>query len=369
MRKAFAANGKVQDVVRLQDVAQLAGVSLATASRALNGAGGRTVSPEKLERIREAAGQLKYHPNDAAQQLGRSTTQSDRRTYNIGAILDAGTRYSDPFWSTVLDGVAEELVRQQYHLRFTLIRDDLKNDRQRQLLSSLFVDGLLLLGSYTLAHDIANLDRPEHVVLIIGEDRIRWETDLRYDVVTMEKHAAIDQVVEHLVAQGRRRIGYVGPPPGDDRRGVAFINALAHYDVPFNPGLVAESRFSAEDGYRAAAQLFARNGQAIDALVCACDTVAIGVMRAAKERGMRLPVDLAVTGFDDVEIALHVDPPLTTVQVPKYLMGQLAARVLIRRIAGSDLPPIIHTFPTKLVIRGSTVAASSTDGADAGFGS
>lgn len=116
---------------------------------------------------------------------------------------------------------------------------------------------------------------------------------------------------------------------------------------------MVEAPWSTEGAYAAAIPFLRRHGRAIDALVCGCDTMAIGAMRAARDCGIRLPEDLAVTGFDDITFARDIDPPLTTVQVPKELMGQLAARRLLERIARPDLPPIIQTVPTSLVIRAS----------------
>lgn len=337
----------------LRDVARLAGVSVATASRAVNGAGGRTVSPEKRARIWEVVDQLQYQPINAAQRPDGGVVGSGRRTNNVGLVLRATYRFSDPFWSPVLDGVADEILRQGYHIRFAFILDDLMHARRRRLLHARFIDGLILIGDMGLLAEVAGLEPPQHIVVIAGFDAARWESDVRCDVITMEKHAAMDRLVGHLVALGHRRLGFLGPTPDADRRAEGFVHALARRALPLDPGLFVECDFGTEAGYAAALALLSAHAQALDALVCACDTIAIGAVRAAKECGLRLPGDLAITGYDNIPFSRDLDPPLTTVQVPKELMGELAARRLIERLNHPEWPPIIQTVPTSLLARAS----------------
>lgn len=337
----------------LRDVAQLAGVSVATASRAINGSGGRTVSPEKQARIWEVVDQLNYRPVNAAQRSDGAAVAPARRTNNVGLVLRATYRFSDPFWSPVLDGVADEILRQGYHIRFAFILDDLAHARRRRLLNARFIDGLILIGDMGLLAEVAGLEPPEHIVVIAGFDAARWESDVRFDVITMEKHAAMDRLVGHLVALGHHRLGFLGPTPDADRRAEGFVHALARRALPLNSELFVECDFGTEPGYSAALALLHERAGDLDALVCACDTIAIGAVRAAKECGLRLPADLAITGYDNIPFSRDLDPPLTTVQVPKELMGELAARRLIERLNHPEWPPIIQTVPTTLVARAS----------------
>jgi DNA-binding LacI/PurR family transcriptional regulator len=327
--------------VTIRDVARAAGVSAATVSRALNGSGGRAVSAEKHALIWKAADQLQYHAVDAARRIAVDTVGPPRRANDIGLILRATYRFTDPFWSPVLEGVANEVLRQGYHVRFSFIVDDLRYDHRRRMLNSRSVDGLILIGDMGVAREIIDLDPPRHIVVIAGSDAARWESDVRYDVITMEKHAAMDTLVGHLYALGRRRLAFLGPGPDNDRRGEAFVHALARRGHALASELFVECAF-----------LRAHAG-AVDGLVCACDTIAIGAMRAAKECGLRLPSDLAMVGFDNIPFSRDLDPPLTTMQVPKELMGELAARRLIERINHPEWTPIIQTVPTTLVARSS----------------
>ncbi|MGH2389505.1 MAG: LacI family DNA-binding transcriptional regulator, partial [Chloroflexota bacterium] len=162
---------------------------------------------------------------------------------------------------------------------------------------------------------------------------------------------AMDSVVGHLCSLGRRRLGFLGPTPDHYRRGEAFVHAMARRDLPLVPELFVECDFGTEPAYDAALALLSSHAGRLDGLVCACDTNAIGAIRAAKELGLRLPADLAIAGFDNIPFSRDLDPPLTTVQVPKELMGALAARRLIDRITHPEWPPIIQMVPTTLVPR------------------
>lgn len=341
----------------LRDVARRAGVSVSTASRAISGDRTRPVARETQERVWEAVSFLNYQPNATAQRLAHGVN-GVTRTFNIGLVLgNVSYKFSDPFWSSVLNGVDEELVRKEYYLRFAFTVDDLFHHHQRRLINRAYIDGLILAAGVRPFSKTIGPDR----TVVIEDDKTRWELPLRADVIAIEKRRAMYAVVEHLVALGRRHIGFLGPAMDGDERAEAVIQALARCDVPLVPEFIAESSWAAEDAYPVAKSLLARHGAKMDALVCACDTIAIGAMRAAKDCGRRLPDDLAITGFDDISFARDLDPPLTTVHVPKTLMGELAVRRLIERIDHPTLSPIIQLVPTTLVVRASCGAEWSEE--------
>lgn len=335
---------------RLRDVARLAGVSISTASRTLSGDPTRPVAAVTRERVWEAARELKYEPTDASQWQVRPVDGQERRTRNVGLILGNTTyKFSDPFWSPVLHGVDAELSRHQYHLRFAVTIDDLKQPHQRRLLTRTHIDGLILAGEVAPFGDELGPDRA--VTMEGGNDLMRWEKSLRGDIIGVEKRRAMYQIVDHLVALGHRRLVFMGPPAYKEERAEAFMHALARHNMIAGPYVHIESTWSADEAYAVARALFAERMMEMDALVCAADTIAIGAMRAAKEYGLRLPDDLAITGFDDISFASDIEPSLTTVHVPKELIGQLAARRLLERISEPGLPFIIQVVPTTLVVR------------------
>jgi LacI family transcriptional regulator len=336
----------------LRDVALKAGVSVSTASRALSDDKTHPVAQETRERIWEMVRELNYEPNDAAQRLVRRVDSQVRRTYNIGLILGAvAYKFSDPFWSAVLEGVDEELIRQEYHLRFALSVDDLMHARQRQLVSRAHVDGLILLGGVDPDAAVGENVGLDRVVIIEGrDDQGRWRERLPADIIATEKRRAMYRMVHHLVTLGRRRLLFLGPPPETDERGEAFLDALARHDMRSAAEACVLTSWQSEGAFETATRLLAHERRP-DALVCGSDTIAIGAMRAAKGLGLRLPDDLAITGFDDLAFVRDLDPPLTTVQVPKELLGELAVRKLIERISHPDRPAVVQVVPTTLVIR------------------
>jgi DNA-binding LacI/PurR family transcriptional regulator len=249
----------------------------------------------------------------------------------------------------VRDGVERELARYNYHLRFAFVDEDLVHRHQRRLLSRTHVDGLILCGgSRTL---IEALGRKRTVV--VDDDALRWLMPLSVDIIAIEKRRAMYALVDHLVRLGKRRFAFLGPLVTVDERAEAFVQALARHTLALDPLLHIEPPWTPDGTYPVAIDLLRRHGHEIDALVCASDAIAIGALRAAKECGMRVPEDLALTGWDDIPFARDLEPPLTTVHVPKELLGAVAARRLIERIARPDLEPIIQMVPTTLVVRAS----------------
>lgn len=336
----------------LRDVAKRAGVSISTASRAISGDQNGLVAAETQERVWEAVRELKYEPNDAAQRLVRTTDSQERRTNNVGLILgNTSYKFTDPFWSPVLHGVDTELSRQHYHLRFAFTLDDLKLSHQRRLLARAHVDGLILAGD--VAPFGEELGQERTVAIEGGNDLQRWEEPLRVDIIAMEKRRAMYRLVDHLIGLGHRRLVFLGPPANREERAEAFVHALARHDLMLGPSCCVESPWSTEEAYPIASRLLAERGSEIDALVCACDTIAVGATRAARECGLRLPDDLAITGFDDISFAGDLEPPLTTVHVPKELLGTMAAQRLIERIHNPNQPACVQTVPTTLVVRAS----------------
>jgi len=210
------------------------------------------------------------------------------------------------------------------------------------------------------------------MVVVLGADGARdWEVDIRLDVVSVEKRVVIAQLVDHLVALGRRRLAFLGPTPAQDRRAEAFAQALERQGLSPRPDFLVECDYVTDDAYRAASAFFRRCDRADlapDGLVCGCDTIAIGALRAARECGLRVPDDLALTGFDDITFARDTDPPLTTAHVPKAVWGEVAARRLIERLEHPDWPPIIQYVPTSLVVRASSGAPASSPRVSGGDG-
>lgn len=327
----------------LQDIARQAGVSIATVSRALHGT--YPVAQETQERIRTAMRALDYAPNEMARRFLEYQEAPGEQTGNVGLVMGGYfQKFSDSFWSVVLDGVYDELRRQHYHLRFTFTAEELASERYKRQATPGNIDGLLFIG----------MGKPPSIPNITRAVAIEcdWSIPLEVDNVMVEKRRAMHAMVDHLYSLGRRHLRFLtGSLAGE--RAAGFIEALHKHQATIDEQTCIRTGWSTDATYPIVLALLQSEGRAIDALVCASDLIAIGAMRAANTCGLRVPEDIAITGYDDIPFARDLDPPLTTVSVPKELLGRLAVRKLIERIREPDLPPIIQIVPTTLVIRAS----------------
>ena len=310
------------------------------------------MAQETRDRVWIAVRELGYEVPASARASGSSDGETSRC---VGLILDNDhDLYAAPFWMRVLAGIEQELILHRYHLLFSFTVNDLQHEHKRQLVNSRHVDGLIFAGgTRPFENDIGE----SRSVTIDFGDGVWVDGNLRYDYIGMEKRRAMYQVVDHLVGLGRRRFAYLGPAVTRDERPEAFYQRLASHGLAAPPENCPITPWTTDGAYPIALELLARRRTEIDAVACACDPIAIGVIRAAKELGLRLPEDLAIVGFNDDPLAQDLDPALTTVTAPKELMGVLAARRLIERIHAPDLPHIIQLVPTKLVVRRSCGAA------------
>jgi len=160
----------------------------------------------------------------------------------------------------------------------------------------------------------------------------------------------LNKIVDHLVSLSYRCFVFLGPPLGLDERASAVAGALAAHGLPLDPEPRRPTPWFTDEAYPVALEAL-RASPRLQAVICANDAIAIATLRAARACGLRVPHDLAITGFDDIAFARDLDPPLTTVHVPKQLVGETAVRRLIQRIARPALPPIIQVVPTALIVR------------------
>lgn len=362
-------------MVTLYDVAQRAGVSIATVSRVLHGQD--TVRESTRDRVRAAIAELGYVPDGAAQSLARN------RKDIIGlvcleheAVRTRSNQYDLEsmglvFYEEIMRGVEARIREHEWSLLVTYLneRDALPAGDDGPVLPRLLalvgrVDGLLIGEGVVPAPVLSLLGQRMPVVVISGDPAQRTA-----DMVTADNWSGSYALVEHLVGEhGRRRLFHVdGPaitPDAKTRRQAMEAVIAAH------PGTVLagshHGNFGARSGEEAAEWMLAdarRAGRALpDAVVCANDQMAIGVLRALSAHGIRVPEDVAVTGFDDIFPASLCDPPLTTVHQPIRLLGERACERLIERIEDRSLRRKLEVLPTELVIRSSCGCPPGTYG-------
>jgi LacI family transcriptional regulator len=338
-------------VVTLYDVARLAGVSTATVSRVVHGQD--RVRESTRERVRQAIEELGYVPDGAAQSLSR------RRKDVIGLVCvereadhidieNVGLLYYDE----ILRGV-EACIRRRnnWSLLITFMQGDRPDFSRMDALSGK-VDGILIGEGFVASSIIERLAARVPVVVIAGTPGERAA-----DVVAADNFSGSAAIITHLIAEhGKRRLFHLdGPPnsPDASQRRQALEYVLRCHPQCQLVGS-AQGILSVRSGEIAGEKLLARYRTALpDAVVCANDQMAIGVLRAFAAGGVRVPEDIAVVGFDDIVLGSLYDPALTTVHQPMHMLGERACARLLDRIADPGLSPAVELLPTELVLRSS----------------
>ncbi|WP_324650135.1 LacI family DNA-binding transcriptional regulator [Georgenia sp. H159] len=336
----------------LVQVAQRAGVSLASTSRALHGTG---ASSEMVERVRTAAAELGYRPHAT----GRSLRM--QRTFQVAfAVADIG----NPVYVEMLTAIHEVLSPHGYRIVVTSTGDTVAStvDLVRSLDSG-FVDGMVISPLRVDDGFVRAVREAAVPVVVIG----RALAAHGIDSVSTDSAGGIGAAVTHLLAAGRRRIGFLNGPldttPGESRqRGFDAATTAAGFSAELTETELAED-FTVAAGVDAARRLLDRvasAGTALDAIVAANDLLAIGAIRAARERGLSVPGDLAVTGMDDTEIGRVFQPSLTSVSLDSARRGRLAAELVLGLLDGGAEQGQHLTVRPELVVRESSVPAAGT---------
>ncbi|MFF0791388.1 LacI family DNA-binding transcriptional regulator [Streptomyces spiralis] len=335
----------------LEAVAERAGVSRATVSRVVNGSDG--VREPLAERVRRAVEELGYVPNQAARSL-----VTKRHDAVAVVIAEPETRvFADPFFALQLRGISKELTAHDSQLVLLLTegRDD--HARVGRYLAGGHVDGALVFSLH-LDDPLPGLIQRAGVPTVFG-GRPGWSEDTR-DVVYVDSdnRGGARQAVRHLVELGRTRIGHISGVL-DQTSAVDRLDGYRDVMAGADPRLVVESDFTPAGGERGMRELLDHCPD-LDAVFAANDLAAAGALRVLRERGLRVPEDVAVVGFDDMlPVAEQTDPPLTTVRQGIEEMGRLMARLLLRGLdrqgaeAATAAAPTSVVLPTTLVRRAS----------------
>ncbi|MFI7021375.1 LacI family DNA-binding transcriptional regulator [Micromonospora sp. NPDC049900] len=324
----------------LEAVARRAGVSRATVSRVVNGS--TTVAEPIREAVRQAVAELGYVPNLAARTL---VTQ---RTDSIALVMpEEATRVfsDDQVFPGIIRGAAQELEAADKQLVLMLAGSPAGHERVERYTTGRHVDGVLfasLHGADPLPAKLAALGIP-----VVCSGRPLDGADIPY--VDVDQVAGVTRAVRHLIDGGRRRIATIAGPQDM----VAGIERLTGYRETVTaaglPEMVAVGDFTRESGAAAMRELLDAHPD-LDAVFAASDLMAHAAMRTLRETGRRVPDDVAVIGFDDIETAAYTDPPLTTVRQPIVELGRQGTRLLLRLAAGEDVEPAL-ILPTELIVR------------------
>lgn len=331
--------------LKMADIARMAGVSISTVSRAL---AGNPLIPKTLrDQIVEIAQTHGYVVNQSARSLRL------RKTDTIGVIIplahEAGQLISDPFFLEMVGRLADEITRRSYSVLLNKVIVTEPGWLER-IIQSHRADGLLLIGQST-QHEALN------TVSAVYRPMVVWGAQLpgqRYCTVGSDNVDGGRLAVAHLVAAGRRRIAFLGATdaPEAAQRFEGYKKGLAEAGIAFDPALVVATPYTLEEAHQAVAAFLA-TGAAFDAAFAFSDVIALAAIGALAEVGKRAPKDVAVVGFDDIVLARHSAPPLTTIRQNLEFGARTMVDLLFRRMAGEDAPSMLS--PVELIVRGSSV--------------
>ena len=330
--------------VSLRDVARAAGVSIKTVSNVVNDY--PFVSVDTRTKVQSAIAELGYRPNLSARRLRKGRS---------GLIALSLPEIAAPYFSELADQVVAAAEKRS----LTVLIDKTGGQRGHEQLTAAgfrdnLIDGTIASPLAMTAEDVDTLGRT-HPIVLLGE-RL---SHVAVDHVAIDSVAAARTATEHLVAAGRKVVAAIGTGPSVSNTGMlrlrGYHQALEAAGVETDPQLHGDARwYHRPDGYEAMNALLARRPD-IDAVFCFNDLLAIGALRALREGGRRVPEDVAVVGFDDVEDCLYTAPPLTSVSPDKEAIAATAVDLLIARMDDTAPPEPREIFPPyRLAVRASS---------------
>jgi DNA-binding LacI/PurR family transcriptional regulator len=330
----------------MQDIARLAGVSTATVSRALNQSS--LVKDATRLRIEELARSLKYQINEGA----RNLRLQRNRTVAVVVPYDAATRQhvSDPFFVSMLGCLADALTERGYDMLLSRV-DAERLDLAADLEASGRAIGVILIGQWR-HHDQLNELAGRQVPIVVWGAQLAQQI---YCTVGSDNVAGGVLATEHLIQVGRRHIAFFGDPqlPEVGQRYEGYRRALNRHGIAADPRLMQPTAF-AEGSARTAIEALLQQEIKFDAIFASSDLLAMRSIGTLRSRGLQVPEDVAVVGYDDIELAQHVHPSLTTVCQPLVSGAEALVDALLRLIEGEHPPSKV--LPTRLIVRDSSVS-------------
>lgn len=313
----------------LKEIAEEAGVSVATVSRVINKKGAHVARPEVQNRIWEIVSRTGYVPNKDALNLKKSTPSKTIENSQSIACLFARTPESirDPFFSQLARSVEAASFKMGYHVKYSLTEVDVKKPEMLQCLTDQHIQGVVILG------------RCDKELLRCLKQQFRYVSytglnplEAKYDQIICDGYEVSKAAVDYLIKLGHQRIAYIGET-NNENRFQGYQDSLKEHGILFEESYVSDVQLSLEAGYRGAFDLM-KKAKGVTAILCANDLTAIGAMRALREMGVRIPQNISVMGIDDIEMAQYMTTKLTSVHIPVEEMGYMATKILLDRISG-----------------------------------
>lgn len=330
----------------IYEVAKLAGVSLATISRVINGTA--PVKKSTQEKVEAAMQELGYRPNSVAQSLATN------RSNSVGVLV---SELGGPFYSELLSRIESEFRNAGKHVIIAAGHSEEDVERERiEFLLSRKCDALILHVESVSDEYLVELAEKGTPFAVIN----REVQGLKERCITLDNRLGGYLAAEHLLKKGHRSIGYISGPMWKhdaSERYQGHIQALAEYGVEEKSALFYEGDFQETGGVHGLAHLLAQQrnngGQSFSAIACANDEMASGAITVAHEQGLKVPEHLAVVGFDNVNFSHYTYPKLTTIDYPIAEIGQMAARWVLKTVYKHPIDHIQAVFKPRLVLRDS----------------
>lgn len=328
----------------IRDVARRAGVSVGTVSHVINNT--VPVKKETRDGVLEAIRELDYHPNLVARSL------QSRKTNTISLVLPATERNlgEHSYLSELLAGITDESRHHSFDLLLsTSCPEDEELSIYRRMVRGKRVDGCIITCTKENDERIAYFLQENMPFVAFGRSNEEWG----FPYVDVDGKAGVQQGVRYLIDLGHRRIGFMGLPPElmcSRHRLEGYRAALEEEGLIFDLGLVTEGKASQPGGYQAMKRLLEVELQPT-AIMTSSDLMALGAMKAASEKGLRVGGDISIVGFDDIQLAANYHPPLTTIRQPTYKIGVMLCHMLIQLIRGEELSERQIILQPELVVR------------------
>lgn len=331
-------------VSSLQDLADLAGVSRATASRALND--NPMISAKTRARIQDLAASHGYSINRRARNFRLSRTNIITVVFMLD--LQSEQHMSDPFFLDMLGGLADALAEYDYDL--LLVHAPMENPlevKNRQLLQQ--SDGVIFVGQGE-QHELLNALAAETEQLVVWGHPVEGK---RYVLVGSDNRAGGERATQHLLELGRRRIAFFGSTANPEiaARYEGYQTAHANLGLSADPRLKIDLPFDLS-GARSAVEAVMQGNLKLDAIFCASDVLAFATISALQEMNLRVPDDIAVVGYDDIALSAYGNPPITTVNQHIRAAGRVLVETLLRRINGESTEDTV--IESELIVRRSS---------------
>lgn len=322
----------------IKEVAIASGVSTSTVSRIL--ANDNWGKEETRKKVFEAINELQYKPNVLARQLRMQETKT---------IITIIPDLSNTIFHEVAMGIEAEAAANGYHVLIADTKEQTSLEKYYlNAIQQREYDGIISMSA-NVARKLLEQIAGEYPLVMA----LQSIENSPIPTVGIDNFAAASAATKHLIRLGHKKIAHITSPSDTciyKERMNAYMEELTKNDIAVNPKLIISCASTMQGGFEAADQLVS-SGQEFTAIFAAGDTMALGVISALRQRGIRVPEDVAVVGFDDLEISTYYNPPLTTIRQPKYMIGQYAFRKLLSIIKGESISNPVDILPYELVIR------------------